>query len=238
MDKIKLIIILLFSFIFSHTTFGQKPEEIKSEVPELKAFHEVIFKLWHDAWQNKNIELLKELVPAVDSHAVKVQKAKLRGILRDKQEKWNEELVKLNEIVSEYKKAAAETDTQKFLDAAEKLHAQYEKLVRTIKPVLKEVEAFHQILYPLYHYYMPENNKDKIKESVLELQTKMEELDKAVLPDRLSQKRKLFEQKRIELDKAVKYLVKVVKEIDDEETITKAIKDMHNKYQSLENVFD
>ncbi len=191
MNKIKLTTILFFSFIFSYVTFGQTEEEIKSDVPELKALHEVIFKLWHDAWQNKNIELLKELVPAIDSHAVKIQSAKLPNILQDKKVKWNEGLTKLKEIVNEYHKAATTTDTQKILDAAEKLHAQYEKLARMIKPVLKEVEAFHQILYTLYHYYMPEYNKDKIKASVLDLQRKMEDLNKAVLPDHLSQKKEI-----------------------------------------------
>lgn len=238
MKKLSILLLILLGFILQGHIFGQTHDETKAEVPELKAFHEVIFKLWHDAWPNKDIALFKELVPGVDSHAVKVTKAQLPGILRDKKDKWDEGLKSLNQIVAEYKKAVAATDTQKILDAAEKLHAQYEKLVRTIRPVLKEIDSFHQVLYPLYHYYMPEYNKEKIKVSVTELQAKMDELNKAELPERLVEKGKTFNTKRDELDKAVRYLVKVVKEVDDEETVTKAIKDMHTKYQAVEHIFD
>ncbi|MBI4810044.1 MAG: hypothetical protein HY800_01075 [Ignavibacteriales bacterium] len=238
MKKLSILLLILLGFILQGYIFGQTHDETKAEVPELKAFHEVIFKLWHDAWPNKDIALFKELVPGVDSHAVKVNKAQLPGILRDKKERWDEGVKSLNQIVAEYKKAIATTDTQKILDAAEKLHAQYEKLVRTIRPVLKEIDSFHQVLYPLYHYYMPEYNKEKIKVSVTELQAKMDELNKTELPERLAEKGKTFNTKRDELDKAVRYLVKVVKEVDDEETVTKAIKDMHTKYQAVEHIFD
>jgi len=218
--------------------FAQTEEETKAEVPELKAFHEVIFKLWHDAWPNKNIALMKELIPAIDSHVVKLQKVELPGILRDKKSKWDEKLKSLDTIVLDYKKATAANDTQKSLDAAEKLHAQYESMVRTLRPVLKEIDEFHKVLYPLYHYYMPEYKKEKIKASVLELQVKMDSLKEATLPDRLKNKVKSFNVKRRQLEKAVQYLVKVVTQIDDEKTVKDAIKEMHTKYQALEKVFD
>jgi hypothetical protein len=224
--------------ILSSLTFAQTTHEIKGEVPELKDFHEVIFKLWHDAWPNKNLVLMKELVPGVDSHLVKLQKVELPGILRDKKTKWDEGVKSLSEIVSAYKKATATTDTQKILDAAENLHSSYEKLVRIIRPVLKELDAFHQSLYPLFHYYMPKYEKDKIKTSVMELVSKIDELNKAELPERLKDKDKPFQSKRSQLDKSVRFLAKVVKEIDDEKTVIDAIKKMHTDYQQLEKIFD
>jgi hypothetical protein len=236
------LIVAIFSLliILSSLAFAQTIHEIKSEVPELKDFHEVIFKLWHDAWPNKNLVLMKELVPGVDSHLVKLQKVELPGILRDKKTKWDEGVKSLSEIASVYKEATATTDTQKILDAAENLHSSYEKLVRIIRPVLKELDAFHQSLYPLFHYYMPKYDKNKIKTSVMELVSKMDELNKAELPEQLKDKDKdkPFQSKRALLDKSVRFLAKVIKEIDDEKTVTDAIKKMHTDYQQLEKIFD
>ena len=238
MKKVAVLLSLFAILINPLLLLAQTHEETKAEVPELGAFHEVIFKLWHDAWPNKNIALMKELIPAVDSNVVKIQKVELPGILRDKKSRWDENIKSLGTIVADFKTATTANDTQKSLDAAEKLHAQYEKLVRTIRPVMKEIDEFHQVLYPLYHYYMPDYNKEKIKSSLKPLQVAMKTLDEASLPDRLKDKVKTFNSKRIQLGKAVKYVVKVVNEIDDEKTVKDAIKEMHTKYQALEKVFD
>jgi hypothetical protein len=238
MKKIALILSLLTVLLNPVMLLTQTHKETKAEVPELGAFHEVIFKLWHDAWPNKNIALMKELVPAIDSNVVKIQKVQLPGILRDKKSRWDDNVHLLDTIVADFKTATTANDTQKSLDAAEKLHAQYEKLVRTIRPAMKEMDEFHQVLYPLYHYHMPDYNKEKIKSSLKPLQAAMKMLDEASLPDRLKDKVKTFNSKRIQLGKAVKYVVKVVNEIDDEKTVKDAIKEMHTKYQALEKVFD
>lgn len=232
------LFLLTFIVLLSFSTLAQTHNEMQSQIPELKDFHTVIFKLWHDAWPNKNLVLMQELVPGIDSHLVKLQKVELPGILRDKKTKWTDGVKSLSEVVSEYKKAIATTDTQKILDAAEKLHSGYEILVRTIRPVMKEVDEFHKVLYPLYHYYMPKYEKDKIKTSVVELSAKMDSLLQAELPERLIEKKKAFLSKRAQLDKSVKFLIKVVNEIDDEKTVVDAIKKMHTDYQGLEGVFD
>ena len=232
------LFLLTFIVLLSSSTLAQTHNEMQSQIPELKDFHTVIFKLWHDAWPNKNLVLMQELVPGIDSHLVKLQKVELPGILRDKKTKWTDGVKSLSEVVSEYKKVVATTDTQKILDAAENLHSGYEKLVRTIRPVMKEVDEFHKVLYPLYHYHMPKYEKDKIKTSVDELSAKMDSLLKAQLPERLIEKQKAFLSKRSQLDKSVKFLVKVVNEIDDEKTVVDAIKKMHADYQGLEGVFD
>lgn len=234
----QLLFILTLSAIFSSLAIAQTDKEMQSQIPELKDFHTVIFKLWHEAWPDKNLPLMKDLVAGIDSHLVKIQKVELPGILRDKKGKWDEGVKSLTETAAEFRMAAAASDTQKVLDAAEKVHSGYERLVRTIRPVMKEVDEFHQALYPLYHYYMPKYEKDKIKSSAAELAAKMEPLMKAELPERLKEKYKAFQLSRAQLDKSVKFLQKVANEIDDEKTVVDAVKKMHSDYQSLEKVFD
>lgn len=230
---------LFLLFTAPSALMGQTEHEIKSEVPELKAFHSVIYKLWHNAWPEKDIAMMAELVPDIEKGVEKVQKAQLPGILRDKKPKWEEAVKGLFDISKDYKSAIASKDTQKILDAGEKLHSQFESMVRIIRPVIKEVDEFHKVLYNLYHYYMPEYKRDKIQESAVEMDAKMDSLQKAELPEKLhATKGKDFHRRIQELSVAVKFFVKVAKDIDDEQTVTNAIKDVHTKYQTLEHLFD
>lgn len=211
-------------------------EEIKAEVPELSKFHEVIYPLWHTAWPEKNLKMLVELLPEIENLSTGVMKAKLPGILREKQSAWNNGLKDLGKIVSEYKSATSPIDSQKLLGAAEQLHTQYERLVRVIRPALKEIDAFHSVLYMLYHYYLPNWEVDKIKTSVAELEIKMNLLNKAELTKRHETKRDAFNQARKNLDASVRDLA-TASNGSDKELITKKIEAMHMQYQALDQVF-
>lgn len=136
-------VLLLFIIFTSRGVNAQDStmaHEISGSVPELEEFHNVIYEIWHNAYPNKDITLLKSYVNDVNSHAQKIYEAKLPGILRDKETKWNEGLEVLKKSVDEYNTAAAGTNDGQMLNAAEDLHAKFEMMVRIIKPVLKEVD--------------------------------------------------------------------------------------------------
>jgi len=105
---------------------------------------------------------------------------------------------KLGKIVADYREAVSKKDSQKILDAAETLHAQFEALVRTIRPVMKEVDDFHQVLYKLYHYYYPAYDLPKIQSSAIELKARMEELARWSAA-RLQAKEQEFQARRSDL---------------------------------------
>jgi len=233
-----LTVIFLPTLILAQEDTTATTDETKTEVGELTSFHKVIYKLWHNAWPKKDIVALTDMLPDIENGSAKIEKTKLPGILRDKKAMWEANVKKLGEIVNEYKNAVSRNDSQQILNAAEKLHAQYEALVRVIKPAIKELDAFHQVLYMLYHYYMPEYNFEKIQSSVKELQEKMDVLNKATLPLRLEKKQETFDEKRKELDKSVRELAAVVEAGKDEETVKDAINSVHSKYEALEKVFD
>jgi hypothetical protein len=111
-------------------------------------------------------------------------------------------------------------------------------LVRTIRPVLKEVDAFHQVLYMLYHYYLPNYDFEKIKASSKEMVVKMDELNKAQLPVRLKQNQQKFDKARLELEMAVKKLNDVIVMGDNKNSVENAVDKLHAKYEDLENVFN
>lgn len=159
--------------------------ELKAEVPELIQYHKVIYKLWHIFWPNKDIGGIVQSFEDIRRGANNIKNAKLPGILRDKKKLWDENVERLIGIVNEMSEAIDSGDSVLILKKTEELHSQYEKLVRIVKPVIKELEEFHQILYVLYHYYVPEYNVKKIKETAPELRNKAEKLKEERLLEKI-----------------------------------------------------
>lgn len=213
-----------------------KAEEMSSSVPALDAMHEVIMPLWHDAWPNKDVKALAAMVPDIERHMAAISKTELPGILRDKQAAWAAGVSKLKATVAAYKAAATSGDNDALLKAAEMLHAQYEAMVKIVRPVLREIEDFHASLYVLYHYQMSPFQLAKATESIQALRVKMDALDKAALPDRLRAKSDAFNTQRARLSKSVGEVVALLPG-KDESKIKAAIETMHAAYESLEKVF-
>jgi hypothetical protein len=211
--------------------------ETKAEVPALTEFHTVIYQLWHTAWPEKDIALLTSLVPEIEKHADAIAKAELPGILRDKKSTWERQVKQLQMNVEEYASAARDKNEKRLLDAAEQLHAQYEKLVRVVRPPLAELDAFHTVLYPIYHYYLPEFNLDQLKKSMPALMAKMDALNAVVLPERKKKVEPAFVEKRTALSTSVTELHQAL-QTEGKEKITAAIEKMHADYQALEKILE
>jgi hypothetical protein len=212
-------------------------EETESRVEELSEFHEIIYPIWHTAYPEKDYAALREYVPEVNRLAKNVFSAKLPGILRDKKAKWDEGLEQLKEAVEDYNKAAAGKDDQALLDAAEMLHAKFEMMVRLIRPVLKEIDEYHKVLYVVYHKYLPNKKYADIRSVTDDMIKKAEAITKAALPKRLEAKTDEFISAAQELLEATKKL-KAACLTENEELIEKAVDSVHTKYQSLEKIFD
>jgi hypothetical protein len=216
--------------------YAQKPADAVAEVPALDTFHEVIYKIWHEAWPKKDAAMLQKLLPEVEKGIETVAAAPLPGILREKKTAWEEGVKKLQTAGAEYKAAAAAKDDTKLLAAAEVLHSRFEGLMRTIRPALKELDDFHAVLYMLYHYYLPKYEIEKIKSSSAELTQKMAALNAAQLPQRLKQKEVEFQTARARLSKSVDGLEPALRS-NQEKTIKAAIEAVHSDYQALDRVF-
>jgi len=211
--------------------------ETESSVPELAAFHDVIYPIWHTAYPEKDYQALKGFVPEINKLAEKVFAAELPGILRDKKAKWDEGLAELKNAVGDYNKAAAGSDNAALLTAAEVLHTKYEMLVRTIRPVLKEVDEFHKVLYVVYHRYLPDKKIEEIKAASQDLKSKAEAIPQATLSKRLEPKKEQFLAAAADLVTAATGLVEVCRG-NDGPAIEKSVLKLHAKYQALEKVFD
>lgn len=215
----------------------EQTAETKSEVPELTAFHDVIYPIWHTAYPEKDYKALRSFVPQINELAAKIYGAKLPGILREKEAKWKDGVALLKKSVDDYNAAAAGKDDQALLNAAEALHSKYESLVRTLRPVLKEMDVFHQGLYIVYHKYLPDKEYDKIRGAGADLVTKAEAVTKAVLPSRLEAKAGEFKTAAAELLEAAKSL-DAAGQAHDHAGMENGIDKLHAKYQALEKLFN
>lgn len=240
MKRIALPTVLLgFCIAAAVSVFPQTPQaqETESTVPELTAFHEIIYPIWHTAYPDKDYAALRSHAPEVKRLAEKIYSAQLPGILHEKQARWDKALSELRKSVDAYLSAAAGTDNAALLSAAELLHSRYEMMVRTIRPVLREVDDFHKTLYVVYHKYLPEKEYPRIVESSGDMMTKAEAVAKATLPKRLESKAQVFAAAAQELLEATRALAEAAKS-GQEEAIAAAVEAVHTKYQGLAKVFD
>ncbi len=213
------------------------PQETESNVPELEAFHEIIYPIWHTAYPEKDIAALKGYVPEIDRLAAGVYGAKLPGILQDKEAKWQAGLAEFRKSVEAYAAAAKGTDGQALLDAAEALHARYEMLVRTVRPVLKEMDEFHKVLYVVFHKSLPDKKFGEIRAVSSDLKAKAEALPKAKLSKRMEARNDRFQAAAADLVAAATALAAASGGTDDA-AVEKAVLALHEKYVALEKVFD
>jgi hypothetical protein len=231
-------LISLFTLCIAFTfVYAQRPADATARGPALDSFHAVIYKIWHEAWPEKNVALLRQLLPEVEKGISDVVSAQLPGILREKKAAWEEGVRKLQAVGSEYKGAAGARDDTALLASAERLHSQFEALMRITRPALKELDEFHAVLYMLFHYYLPDYDIEKIRASAAELKRKMAALNQSSLPERLRQKEAEFEAARAKLSRSVDALESAVRN-DNRKTVENAISVMHADYQALNRIFE
>lgn len=210
--------------------------EVTAQVAELDAVHELMYPLWHDAFPNQDYDTIRELVPQFEPLLAAVEEVELPGILRDKQARWDEGKARMMASFKALQEAAEAHDHDGMLEHTEAFHMQYEGLVRVIRPVVPELEAFHQELYKLYHYYGPAGEMTRIGEAAAAMAEKLGPLSAASLPSRLAEKQGEFTSGVTELGQRVESLRQAV-ETGDEETVKAAIEAVHSAYESVEKLF-
>ena len=228
---------VLFSCRQKEKTPEVTQEELTAAVPELDDLHSAVYPLWHQAYPEKDYQMIKELVPQLDSLSAILDNVQLPGILRDKQEAWDKQKEILKATLAKLKKAANTNNKEDMLAQTEAFHSAYEKLVRTIRPMVKELDAFHQEMYKLFHYYLPNYDLTKIRETVAAMQAKLPALKQAQLNKRLQDKKMEFDAAVEDLETEVNKLAEVVKK-DDREAIKAAVDAVHTAYQGCEAIFD
>lgn len=213
-----------------------KTDEAQYGVPELDAFHEIIYPIWHTAYPQKDMAALRSFVPEIERLAKAVFDAKLPGILRERQDQWAQTLSGFKKTVEGYGQAAAGQDDQALLSAAEALHSAYEMLNRVVRPQPPEVMEFHQSLYAVYHTDLPNKDYARIRAAGADLLAKATAVNNANLSRRFESKKDKFQPAAAALLESVKALVAVAP--GNDEALGQAVENMHSRYVSLQKVFE
>jgi hypothetical protein len=220
---------------------AQKPEctqeELQASVPALNDLHEVVYPLWHTAYPNKDYDMIEQLLPQADELTAKLDEAKLPGILRDKQAAWDERKDGLKTALAGLHKAVDADDEEEMLEQTEAFHSAFEMLVRTIRPIAPELEAFHQELYKLYHYYAPQYDLDQIRAAAGAMQEKLPPLKKAELPKRVADRKKDFDVAVVDLEAAVNELAGIAR-TGEKDKVLGAVEKTHAAYVRAQGVFE
>ncbi|MCJ7526280.1 MAG: hypothetical protein MUP71_13815 [Candidatus Aminicenantes bacterium] len=239
MHKVTRFVLIIFLLSLGFVLVGdQMPDpDTESTVPELIDFHDIIYPIWHTAFPAKDYKALRGFVTEINEQAAKINAAALPGILRDKKQVWETGLAEFNQAVKTYGSAATGSDDQALLDAAELLHSRFEMLVRAIRPVAREVDAYHKVLYVVYHKYLPEKKYAEIRSVAADMVAKAEAVTRATLSKRLAAKTEAFQAAAAKL-LAETMALEAAGKAGLEKDIPLLVDKVHSAYQALEKVFD
>jgi hypothetical protein len=208
--------------------------DLRAEVPALTDYHDVIYPLWHEAWPNGDLALVAELLPEARRYQDALETASLPGILRDKQEAWRRGVAAMRAALTRVEKGLAAGERQATLDAVERLHAEYETLVRLIRPPIKELDAYHQELYRVVHHLVPAGDLAAVPGAAATLAERCTALRQAKLPPRLAGREATLRPAIATLCAATAELQRVA-ESKDKAKVAAAVDTVHEAYQALEH---
>jgi len=224
-----MILSLLGLLVAPHAP-AQTGTETKTTVPELMKFRGVMDSLWPAAYETKDTALVRRLWPDLRKYGAAVKRAELPGALSEKKDAWRKGLERLDATEKAYGKALAKGALEDKLKAAEDLHAAYEGLALAIRPVIRELAAFHEVLNKIYHTDLP--NKDAQL-----LTARMDTLNQAALPKQLAGKQAEFDKARALLSEKVQNV------IQNQPCCTwtyteRAVEELNAAYQAAEKLFE
>ncbi len=230
-------VVALSMFATSPLAAEQMPAagETAAEVPALTACHEVIYPLWHEAWPSKDFAAMRELLPQIQGHVAALKAAELPGILRDKKAAWDTGVTAFAAAAGQLEAALGANQEQAALDAAEELHARFEQLVRVIRPAMKELDAYHVVLYDVYHKIMPVKDLSKLPAAADELVSRCAALQAAAVHKRFAAKESALKESFAALCAATAELKAAA---SDEAKAAAAVERVHTAYQATERLFE
>lgn len=214
---------------------SNKPAKIN--IPELKQMHKLIHPMWHKGYPEKDYDLLKSLYPDLASQFKILTEVQFPAQYPDRKMHWTEGLEKMQIKLQQYQQAIKEQNNEKLLTAVRELHACFEGLVRIVHPPIPELDQFHQVLFHVYHDYLPNENWEKLDESIDQFEQKMTKLNEVNLPEWMTDKNDEFDRLRKDLNSAVEDLAKL-KNSNKPAKINKAVERVHSAYKAIESIFE
>jgi len=251
MKKFGVLFTVFFVSVLSFSVFfvGCKKEiqtkKEQTEVTEmkrpgvegLKEFHEVLYPVWHEFLPNGDYESIRKAVPEFKKSMEALMKAELPLFYQHVKDEFEKKRENLSLSIEKLDSAAQTKDDKKLEGAVEDMHSAFEQMARVLAPRMKEMEEFHLVLYPLWHEAMPNKDYQTIKDAIPSLESKMDALMKAEIPEDFKDIETRIIEKREALGKAVEDLANACRKNKNQEIIDK-LTQMHESYRALDGVFE
>ncbi len=210
-------------------------DELYGTIPEVEELHKAVYTLWHTAYPQKDYDMIKGLLPELDSLTASLDEAQFPKILHMKQEAWDEGKEELKAGLARLHEAVDSDDKAEILNQAEAFHSHFERLARISNPVVPELEVFHRELYKIMHYYLPNGEMDKIRETIAAMQEKIGPVMQAELPGHLADQSEAFSSALQEMESKFTSLV-AISDQDDAAAIEAALKELHTAFVGANNL--
>ena len=237
MQKVIITALIMIMIISCSSPAPEERNVSEPEITELQEMHHFIRPMWHDAYPAKDTGQLKELYPKILGQYQLLKEATFPEQWEDKKLHWNEGVSQMGKTLDEYKLAMDNDNSGNLLQAARKLHDDFENLMMIVNPPIPELDDFHKTLYYVYHDYMPEKNWDMLKASIPEFEKKVQALQDAEVPRWMEENKDTYKAAINQLQGAVENLSRL-KDSNDEALLEKAVEEIHDAYVNLEGCMD
>lgn len=209
----------------------------KPKVEGIDEFHEVLHLVWHSYLPDSDYQSIRETVPEFRKTLEILMKSDVPAFYQHVKDDFEKKRQNLALSIEHLDSVAQGGDDKELEKAVEGVHNAFVLMAYVLAPRIKEIEEFHLVLYPLWHYAMPSKDYPTIKAAIPSLESKMDALMKAQVPERLKDNETQFIEKREELRISVEELINVCRQDKDEKIIDK-LTQMHERYRDLDEVFE
>jgi hypothetical protein len=116
---------ILTQFAAVRTNFAKLGSLLRVKIPELSAFHDVLYVAWHDYYANDAIDSIKAIVPQFKEKAAALDNVQWPGALQDDLDAIKMKVKDLQQSVADLEAACQGDDTEAIKKAVEVLHEKY-----------------------------------------------------------------------------------------------------------------
>lgn len=165
------------------------PAHIASELGH-NAFgdmHMVIAPAWHDAWPNKNYEMLIEYAPKLEKAYQAVAEMQPKFKVEARQERFESRRDALGDYIKKYSEAAKNGDKEQVYALMPDLHEAFEQAAASLIPIqYPEFEGIDVTSSVILEEHVPADNQEGIVGSTETLMTQLDALTEETIPEDLT----------------------------------------------------
>lgn len=207
-------------------------DEPQRDVEGMDEFLDALRTALH-AKMDDDFATVRDSMPALKRAFEKLMGAELTSFHDDVKEEFEEKKQALAATMVQFESAAESDDDTKLGEALEDVRSDYVGLMIALSVQLEEIDDFHEVLRPLWHEAVPNQDYDAIKAAIPELKILTNAIMEAQLPMKYKFLEKDFNERRKALKVAIDNLAQACEADTSGLEIEDRMIDMHDAYHDL-----